>query len=79
MIFKIYHRQSPWVEHIKAALIDFSNRFNVAPDLVRVNVTEYDAVTEAAQALKVPVPIETNGGTLRGELELGREAARDGN
>ncbi len=75
IIFHTYYRRNPWPEHIKAALIDFSDRFHAAPVLLRVNCTEYDAVIEATQALGIPVPIKVNGGTLRGELELGIEEA----
>jgi hypothetical protein len=73
MIFHPYQRRSDWTDHIKAALIDFADRYQVAPVMIRVNATDLDTVREALSVLAVPVPIKANGGTLLDELELGRK------
>ena len=73
MIFHRYPRRANWTDHIKAALIDFADRFQVAPVEIRVNSTDLDTVREALSSLAVPVPIKANGGTLLDELELGRK------
>lgn len=71
MIFRVYRRDDDWPQFIKATLVCFSKQFGV-PDLLRVSATELDTVTQALEGLGVPVPVKANGGTLLGELELGR-------